>query len=377
MQNRVRQTNFEMLRIVGMLLIVMSHCDEFFGLADRYSTSLGIYKIITDWLHSGGQIGVGCFLLISGYFMVEQKVTIRKILKLVGEVWFYTIGTYLIFGGGYRLLHNGMGKLWFVKQTVYAFSPILFSHYWFVTAYIILLIVSPFLNKLIFALDKKNYQKFLVTLIGLFVILAGGIPSALSGMIGGRLIPVFVIYIIAGYIRRFGDLKKANATRHFMVALVMYFLLLFSFYAITYLGIKLNSEMILNHRYFYRELNSPLVVIICVELFIGFGCLEVKYMKMLNSIAGCTFGVYLIHQNRIVQELMPGLFPIYKVHSPFLVFAYSIFAVMIIYVVCTLIDWIRKKTVEKLWIRFWEKHIDGILLCLTKKWGKIMEKIKK
>ena len=175
--------------------------------------------------------------MISGYFMVEQKVTIRKILKLVGEVWFYTIGTYLILGVGYRLLHNGMGKLWFVKQTVYAFSPILFSHYWFVTAYIILLIVSPFLNKLIFALDKKNYQKFLVTLIGLFVILAGGIPNALSGMIGGRLIPVFVIYIIAGYIRRFGDLKKANATRHFMVALVMYFLLLFSFYAITYLGV--------------------------------------------------------------------------------------------------------------------------------------------
>ena len=60
MQNRVRQTNFEMLRIVGMLLIVMSHCDEFFGLADRYSTSLGIYKIITDWLHSGGQIDYSC-----------------------------------------------------------------------------------------------------------------------------------------------------------------------------------------------------------------------------------------------------------------------------------------------------------------------------
>ena len=90
-----RKSNLELLRIISMILIVMSHCDEIFGLSNLYSQTLGIGKIINDWLNMGGQIGVGCFLLISGYFMIEQRVTLKKIMRIGGQVWFYTISIWL------------------------------------------------------------------------------------------------------------------------------------------------------------------------------------------------------------------------------------------------------------------------------------------
>lgn len=49
-----RKSNLELLRIISMILIVMSHCDEIFGLSNLYSQTLGIGKIINDWLNMGG-----------------------------------------------------------------------------------------------------------------------------------------------------------------------------------------------------------------------------------------------------------------------------------------------------------------------------------
>lgn len=79
-----RSTNLEILRIISMILIVMSHSDDWMGLVGLYSEMVCMNKFIADWLHIGGQIGVGCFLLISGYYMVDKQITSKKILSLGG-----------------------------------------------------------------------------------------------------------------------------------------------------------------------------------------------------------------------------------------------------------------------------------------------------
>lgn len=164
-----RKTNLEMLRIVSMLLIVMSHSDDWMGLAETYKSTVCLNKFITDWLHIGGQIGVGCFLLISGYFMVDQKITTKKILYLWGEVWFYTIGIWVIF-----LITNILNETGnfheFLEEGIFAFFPVTATHYWFVTAYIILMVLSPFFNRLILIMNKRTYQYFLVAVIVFFVV---------------------------------------------------------------------------------------------------------------------------------------------------------------------------------------------------------------
>lgn len=375
-KTEARQSNLEALRIVSMLLIVMSHSDDIFGLYDLYSISLGYNKIITDWLHIGGQIGVGCFILISGYFMVEKNTSVKKLLILAGEVWCYTIGIWIVWVV-YNVCQGQIILRECLIEAIYAFFPILFSHYWFVTAYIILMILSPFLNKFIFSLDKYNYQKFLGCLIVIFVVLLGGIPNILKNMSQGRLLGVFIMYFIAGYIRRFCCIELGDSGKHLKIAFFFYFLLFTICYGFTYLGIILNSKTILDNRYFYRALNSPIVVVICIELFMFFLKLNIKYNKGINRIAGCTFGVYLLHSNRLVDTYLANLFPIYQESNTYLVFIYSVVSVVMIYAVCSIIDYIRKKLIERIWIKIIDKHwmvvhnkMERVLKEISLKWNK-------
>lgn len=354
-----RESNLEFLRIISMILIVMSHCDEIFGLADMYSTTIGINKIITDWLHIGGQIGVGCFVLISGYFMIDQNITVKKILKLAGEVWFYSIGIWILWSI-YKIYWVNASWISCIKRATTAFFPILTSHYWFVTAYVILMFLAPFFNKLIHLLNKNEYRKFLITVIILAVVLEGGIPYVFQGMSDGRLIPVFIMYFIAGYIKRFRKEKKHNARKHLIIAILFYLVLFASFYLITYLGLRLDNSQILAYRYFYRNLNSPLIVVICVELFLCMIETNMVNNCVINTIASCSFGVYLIHANSIMEDVLMMRFPIYKERNSLYIFIYSILAVIVIYSFCTVIDYIRARTVGRLWETFLNKHLEKI-----------------
>lgn len=349
-----RQSNFELLRIISMILIVMSHCDDIFGVYKLYTATVGVNKIITELFNWGGQIGVGCFLLISGYFMVEQKITIKKILRVAGEVWSYTIGIWIIWSA-YGLYRNTLSMSDCIEEAKYAFLPILKSHYWFVTAYLILMILSPFLNKLIFSLTQTEYRKFLASIIMIFVVLQGGFIGVFPGMSDGRLIPVFIMYFIAGYIRRFRTERKNSAGRHFAVAVFVSLLLFATFYIMTYLGIKNNDSFLIAQRYFYRVLNSPFVVIICVELFIGIIETPFSYNKVINELASCTFGVYLIHGNRLMNEILQRHFPIYKEERSLYILIYSLLGFFVIYIGCTIVAYVRNKTIGKVWNKLLDK----------------------
>lgn len=353
-KNKIRESNFELLRIVAMFIIIMSHCDEIFGLSTLYMNTLGANKIITDLLHIGGQIGVGCFLLISAYFLVDQKFSLKRLLRVIGEVLFYNITIYLI----WLIKHSINGDLVkniAIEKAVYSFLPITFTQYWFVTAYIILIILAPFLNKLIDALSKKDFQILLAILIVVFVILGGAFPKGkfittkvMNGMFDGRIYPVFIYYFIGAYIKRFRTERKNNAWVHLIISLIAYLLLFGVCYLMTYIGIKENNKTALNNMYFYRNLNSPFVVIICIELFLCFLEIKIKPNKFINIIASSTFGIYLIHNNRIMlAEVLPRIFPIYKVTNSLIIFAYSIAAVLTIFITCCLIDLLRKYIIAK------------------------------
>ena len=350
-ERKERNTNLELLRIISMILIVMSHSDDWMGLATKYQNTICANKLITDWLHMGGQIGVGCFLLISGYFMVDQQFSVKRILRLLGEVWFYTISIW----GLYVVAKAIVGTLSFssaFKLAINSFFPILFSHYWFVTAYVILMILAPFFNKLINVIDKRTYQLLLAVLITIFFIIGGGLPKVFPGMSEGRLIPVFVMYFVAGYIKKHVNNNINNSKKHLWIAVLGYIFLYATFIGIEMIGSILDSETIMGYCYFWRPLNSPIVLIINVELFLAFLRMKVRQSNKINAIASNTFGVYLIHCNAIIAgSVLPRIFPVYKETNSFKILLYSIGTVIVVYMSCTIIDIIRQKTFEKIWVK--------------------------
>lgn len=358
-ERKVRNSNLELLRIISMILIVMSHMDEYMGIGAMYRSTAISNKLLIDWLNTGGQIGVGCFLLISGYFMSERQFSMKRILRLLGEVWFYTIGFWIFFVV-VKLTRGEIRDPLIINQAVRAFFPVLSTHYWFVTAFIILMILSPFFNKLITAMDRRMYLLFLAVLVVAFFVLSGGFINCFKGMVDGKLIPACVMYFVGGYIKKYShnSLKKSSG-RHLGAAILGYILLYAAIAATGIIGDSLNSEKLVSERNIWYRLGSPLVLFINVELFLTFLCMKPTKNMTINSIASNTFGVFLIHQNIvvcwIVSQLCCTVYTTYmEADSPKL-FLYAIASVAVVYIVCTLIDIVRQRTVEKLWIKEVEK----------------------
>lgn len=115
-----RESNFELLRIICMLLIIWGH------LINKYSVNepiLGVTYLETRFLKSFTIVAVNVFILISGYFSISFKLP--RILKLGQQTWFYSI-TLLIL-----TISFGWHSISYYDITY--FVPIFSKRYWFIT----------------------------------------------------------------------------------------------------------------------------------------------------------------------------------------------------------------------------------------------------
>ncbi|MBT8993670.1 hypothetical protein BTH81_09150 [Lactobacillus delbrueckii subsp. bulgaricus] len=88
--------------------------------------TFGIY----NFLAFGGKVGVYIFVLITGYFMVNSKILVRKIIKLWLPIFFWSVMITLSFEVA---THD-----FSVWKTIKSVFPILFSQYYSMTVYFFL-----------------------------------------------------------------------------------------------------------------------------------------------------------------------------------------------------------------------------------------------
>ena len=89
-----RESNIELLRIVSTLFIFVYHYMIAGAISEVYVYTNN--KIVALFLSTEGQVGVNIFFLITGYFMINSKFKIRKLLKLFLQVFFYSVGLALL-----------------------------------------------------------------------------------------------------------------------------------------------------------------------------------------------------------------------------------------------------------------------------------------
>lgn len=89
-----RNSNIELLRIIAMLMIVAHHYVT--DSLPSYYLSDGPNKWLSELLYSYGKTGVNIFVLITGYYMVNMSFSIKRPLKIIGQVWFYSAMTLLV-----------------------------------------------------------------------------------------------------------------------------------------------------------------------------------------------------------------------------------------------------------------------------------------
>ena len=150
-----RDSNLELFRIITMLLIVAHHYVVNSDLLNIIMNSPFSLKSVYLLLFGAwGKIGINCFVLITGYFMCKSNITVKKFVKLLGEVMFYNIVIGLIF------MISGYSEFSF-SNFIKLFIPIKYISNNFTSCYLIFFLIIPFLNILIQNLNERKHLKLL------------------------------------------------------------------------------------------------------------------------------------------------------------------------------------------------------------------------
>lgn len=162
--NRILHTegNFELLRIIAIILITLSHLASSIGWPESfYNPNKYIVIILSCW----GQVGVNLFFLISVYFLRNQKFRFSKLLRIIIISMTYIC----IFNVLQAILMYKTGQGSFFYNIISLFweeikQPIFSREYWFVTSYIMMYISFPFANLIKSKLTESEYKKMLIVL---------------------------------------------------------------------------------------------------------------------------------------------------------------------------------------------------------------------
>ncbi len=328
-----RKSNFELLRIIAMALIILHHYSLHGGLLTIQSFSVN--KYIGSLCFLSGKIGVNLFVLISGYFLINSKFKMKKVLKLIFQVFSYTIPLCLI----YVFIKNDISK----QIIKYTFFPITYGTYWFITTYIGLYILSPFINKFIKSVSQKNLQVLFIILFILFCVIPT-ITSITKFM--GNLQWFIFLYMLGAYIQLYGINKIKKSTLKWWV------IGLYIVYAIVVCGITYISQT--DSKQFSRiyqviEMNYLIPFFISIFMFLLFENLDVSNNKFINLLGKTSFGVYLFHDSYFREAFWKKIFEVESFYNaePYILILHIIGSVIAIYLIGTLIELIRVKIIEE------------------------------
>ncbi len=329
-----RKSNIELLRIFAMVLIILHHYALHGGLSSI--DGFGVNKYIGTICLIGGKLAVNLFVLISGYFLIESEFKFKKVLKLIIQVYCYSIAFFI----GYVVL-KGMPTGEIIKLTVFPFTS---KAYWFMFPYLCVYILSPFINKLI----KSISQKQLLKLIGILIFLFSGLGFLISDLgLMNNLSWFVLIYLIGAYIRLYDfNAFSKNTIKWFSIIGYIVFIILSC--GITYMS-QYNSSIF---RFVNKisSMNSIIVLVEAILIFIVFKDLEIKNNKFINILGKSSIGVYLLHDSIFRSEFWKEICFVENFYfaSPWLLVFHIIVCILGIYMLGVIVELIRSKIIDRI-----------------------------
>ena len=343
-----RRSNLELYRIIVMLLIVAHHYVVNSGMMeemakDPLSSRSIFFYIFGMW----GKIGINCFVLITGYFMCKSQITFRKFLKLFLQVEFYNVLIFALF------LLTGYHEFSF-KELCLTLMPMHQIAGNFESCFLWFYLCIPFLTILVTHLNKNQHGLLVALCLSIYTLTAT-LPWFEVRM--NHVSWYCVLFFIASYIRFYNLFPKSSNKFWGRIAFLFIILSVLSVIATLYINIHYNK----NFRPYssVTDSNVFLAVFTSIPLFMFFKDMKMKHRKWINTIAASTFGVLLIHANSntmrqwLWKDIVDCSHSYYRTDA----YLYATIVVLVVFIVCIVIDYIRIHTIEK-----WTfKYIDRLI----------------
>lgn len=290
-----RKSNFELLKIIAMLAIIMFHYVYKSGYSVDILTPYNVF-IKSVWFF--GEIGVNLFMLITGYFMIKSKFSYKKLVSFILEVNFYFVITLLV---GYYL------DLIPLNYSIdFYILPIILNKYWFITAYILVYIFSPYINKMIRSLKKSEMQSLILKAIIIWSIIPTIIGilynSTETILYYNRFIWLVIVYIIGAYLQLYKTKILSNNKNNIFIIIILSLILILTIPIIYIIKTKFNILHNVEIAYFWPP-NSILIILLSIAIFSLFKNIEIKSNMIINKLASTTLAIYIMHDSILCDQM--------------------------------------------------------------------------
>jgi len=342
-----RNSGIELLKIIAVFLIVISHVVQTLGSEHDIASTEGTFLnlsvatsnikyLILMLCRYFGPIGNDIFLICSAWFLCDsKKAEISKVLRLIFDVWVVNVGIMAVF----LLLGVKISK----TDILRSFFPTTFDNNWYITCYLLLFIIHPLLNIVIDKLSQKQLFAFVFVTFLLYSVICT-IKSEFFYFSG--LIFFIVVYFIIAYMKKymynFTESKNQN-----LLCMVIGAIGLVAFFFITN-SIVLKTGILDGRILYWKKNQNPFCILLCIALFNLFKNMNFKN-KFINSVSSLTLFIYIIHENILVRGyLRPRIFVL--IHDKFgydyLLLLVLLFSICL-FIVSVLIGFLYKYTMQK------------------------------
>lgn len=275
--------------------------------------------IIAQTLIVGVSTGVNLFVMISGYFLIcKKEFRTKSLIRLWIKVAFYSVSIALLF------LVVGKGSL---IGTIMSLFPLSTNQYWFMLPYFGLMLLAPFIARLICELGQRQYLTFLFFLFAInFIVPFGRIMG------GGNLSWFVFLFCFAGYLKLY-----PIVIRNLKILLLLTILVATIFFVLFPVIMSFAHDFQIDNSepfYLQEPMYNGLCFFVSALIFISVANSKLKttkYANLISIFSTSTLGVYLIHDNRLVRNL------IWEQLLDLSTYSSSLFIWVVLILVCTVI----------------------------------------
>ena len=332
-----RNTGIDALRMLAMFMVAVLHVLKQGGVLSACEPFSGQYE--AAWLlEAAAYCAVNCYALISGYVGIRGKYRYTNIAELWLRVVFYSA----CITAAFRLfLPDTVG--W--EQCKAAVTPVMHGQYWYFTAYFALFFFLPILNAAANHFTQKQYAALVIGLVTVFSVLPTFFRRDAFLLDGGYSAWwLAILYVIGGYLRRFGlweRLRKGWWLALYLAAVCVSWV----------------SKWLLEshgHDSIFISYTSPTILLAGIALLQFFKqcSFSARAARIVAVFSPAAFSVYLIHVQPLVWEyIMEDRFAAFADKPWPLTLVCVLGTAAGIYAGCSVIDLAREKLFRVLKIK--------------------------
>lgn len=340
-----RESQYELMRIVLMCMVPIFH--------------LMIYNLMPFVEYNGSNtllsialsVGTGipadyAYMALSAYFFIKMKdkPVVKRWLLLLFQVAFVYVIRFAFVRGIYG----------FDNPDYMIEGFIIPGAWWYIKAYLVISLIYPFLNYLIYKMSKKAYIAMLSILLLLFLV----INYFKTPNFGSDMIAFLFTYFVMGFLMRFNGYErflgiKTKPIYMFGIFLFVYIVLLLICIYVKHprfgVDVQIAEDVI---QYAINRYNIAGFVM-GLSLFFGVRSIKIPFNKGINTLAKSTFYVFMLHETVMSAFWLNEWcwFPMQE-YSLIKLIAWIIIYILAVYMVGIIICLIYEKILRKFVTKF-------------------------